>query len=71
MLEETDRAPGGPDGARDEGGVEEDARGEFIHGGDGGFVEGFVFGEGEEDEDGREEAGEFGEDADPVCEVGA
>jgi len=65
-LEETDGAPGCADGTGDEGGVEEDARGEFVEGCDGGAVECLVGGEGEEHEDGGEEAGEAGEDADPV-----
>lgn len=70
MLEKTDSAPRGANGTRDESRVAEDTAGEFVQGGDWGPVEGFVGGDGENEEYGCEEAGEAGEDSDPVGDVG-
>ena len=57
MLEETDGAPGGADGAGYEGRVAEDGGGEAVECCDRRTVEGFVGGDVEDEEDGCEEAG--------------
>lgn len=67
MGEETDRAPGGTNGAGEEGGHAEDALGEEVEFVDGGGEEGFVAGEGEEGEDEGEEFGHGGEGEDVKC----
>lgn len=57
LLEETDGAPGGADGAGYEGRIAEDGGGEAVECCDRRTVEGFVGGDIEDEEDGREEAG--------------
>jgi hypothetical protein len=71
LLEQTDSAPAGADGASDKCRVAQDKGGEFIEVLDWGFIEGAVFGEREDGEDDGEEACEGGEDSNPVREVGA
>lgn len=71
MLEQADAAPGGPDGAREEGGHAQDARRERVAGRERVGREGAPAQEGEGAEDEGEEAGDGGEGADEVGDVGA
>ena len=70
-MEQTDGAPGCTDSAGDESRVAQDGGREAVKAEEGRVVEGTVGGDREDDEYSCEEAGEAGEDADPVGEVGS
>ena len=71
MLKEADRSPGCSDSARDECGVAEDSRSQFVEVEEGGVVEFAVGWNGDHQEDCCEEARETREDPNPVGEIGS